>query len=87
MLVIWPLTFVAVFLPFLIPMRDPHGDYQRNWPHFALLMPLTQMLILSSVPELVQVVGGFEVALSEQVMVVAIATTAATTPVSSFARH
>ncbi|CAD7695865.1 unnamed protein product [Ostreobium quekettii] len=80
-LLIWPLALLAAFSPYLIPLRNHEGGYRRNWQHFALMMPITQMLILSSVPELAQAVGGIQLTVLEQALTVLIGTMFATLPV------
>ncbi|GMH33340.1 hypothetical protein BSKO_01174 [Bryopsis sp. KO-2023] len=75
---LWPMLFCATVIPYMIPQRSVRETFSENWKHFALVHPITQVLIFSSVPKLITTVAGVTISTCDQIFAVAMGAFAST---------
>lgn len=74
----WPMVFSAALAPFLFKLKPVEDGYSQNVLHYAVITPVTQILILSSVPKLLTTITGAKISLLEQLLAVGIGSFAST---------
>lgn len=84
LVILWPVVFAAAAAPYTIALEPESKGYRSNWRHFAVVVPLTQFLILCSVPKLVASLTSASITWFEQLVVVAIGTFISTALVIRF---
>lgn len=83
MAIVWPLVFIAAVIPFIVKLSPVEDGYSKNVLHFAVIHPITQLLILSSVPKLLTTITGAKISILEQLIAVGIGGFASTALVMS----